>query len=97
MTAAAGVEAQPVAGFGQLDLCLRQASDWYLWGPTSLKDLGAQSARTTAPTVTPGAISRMITHARAPIGGVRTGLPGSATSSNGCAWRSRCGTGATRY
>ena len=33
MTAAAGAEAQRVASFGRLDLGLRQASDWYLWGP----------------------------------------------------------------
>ena len=30
---------------------------------------------------------RMITHARGRIGGARTGSPGSATSSNGCARR----------
>ncbi|WP_208103797.1 hypothetical protein [Mycolicibacterium sp. CBMA 226] len=33
MTAAAGAERQRVAGFGRLDLGLRQASDWYLSGP----------------------------------------------------------------
>jgi hypothetical protein len=31
--AAAGAEGQRVASFGRLDLGLRQASDWYLWGP----------------------------------------------------------------
>src|ERR1700675_1935176 len=33
MTASAGAERQRVNGFGRLDLGLRQASDWYLWGP----------------------------------------------------------------
>ena len=33
MTASAGAERQRVDGFGRLDLGLRQASDWYLWGP----------------------------------------------------------------
>jgi hypothetical protein len=33
VTAAAGAEGQRVASFGRLDLGLRQASDWYLWGP----------------------------------------------------------------
>jgi hypothetical protein len=33
MTAGAGAERQRVGGFGRLDLGLRQASDWYLWGP----------------------------------------------------------------
>ncbi len=28
-----GAEGQRVAGFGRLELGLRQASDWYLWGP----------------------------------------------------------------
>ena len=30
---AASVERNRVDGFGRLDLGLRQASDWYLWGP----------------------------------------------------------------
>ena len=30
---AAGAERRRVDGFGRLDLGLRQASDWYLWGP----------------------------------------------------------------
>ena len=33
MTGAAGAEERRVASFGRLDLGLRQASDWYLWGP----------------------------------------------------------------
>ena len=33
MTVARGVERTRVDGFGRLDLGLRQASDWYLWGP----------------------------------------------------------------
>jgi hypothetical protein len=33
VTAAAGAEGQRVASFGRLDLGLRQATDWYLWGP----------------------------------------------------------------
>ncbi|MDT5390537.1 MAG: hypothetical protein QOE04_4178, partial [Mycobacterium sp.] len=33
MTAAAGAEGLRIASFGRLDLGLRQASDWYLWGP----------------------------------------------------------------
>jgi hypothetical protein len=33
MTATAGAEGQRVASFGRLDLGLRQAGDWYLWGP----------------------------------------------------------------
>ncbi|MBV9321050.1 MAG: glucosidase, partial [Mycobacterium sp.] len=28
-----GAERRRVDGFGRLDLGLRQASDWYLWGP----------------------------------------------------------------
>ena len=28
-----GAEQQRIDGFGRLDLGLRQASDWYLWGP----------------------------------------------------------------
>ena len=34
--------------------------------------------------------------ARAPTAGARTASPASATTSSGCAWRSRCGTAATR-
>jgi hypothetical protein len=30
---AAGAERRRVDGFGRLDLGVRQASDWYLWGP----------------------------------------------------------------
>jgi len=33
VTGAAGAEERRVASFGRLDLGLRQASDWYLWGP----------------------------------------------------------------
>ena len=33
MTAAPAAEAQRVDSFGRLDLGLRQATDWYLWGP----------------------------------------------------------------
>jgi hypothetical protein len=33
VTGAAGAEGRRVASFGRLDLGLRQASDWYLWGP----------------------------------------------------------------
>ena len=33
MTVARGAERTRVDGFGRLDLGLRQASDWYLWGP----------------------------------------------------------------
>ncbi|MDT5196951.1 MAG: hypothetical protein QOG79_2924 [Mycobacterium sp.] len=33
MTVAPSVERQRVHGFDRLDLGLRQASDWYLWGP----------------------------------------------------------------
>src|SRR6516164_2683230 len=33
MTATPSVERQRIDGFGRLDLGLRQASDWYLWGP----------------------------------------------------------------
>ena len=28
-----GAESQRAAGFGRLENGLRQASDWYLWGP----------------------------------------------------------------
>ncbi len=33
MTASGGAERQRVDRFGRLDMGLRQASDWYLWGP----------------------------------------------------------------
>jgi hypothetical protein len=33
MTVTRGAERRRVDGFGRLDLGLRQASDWYLWGP----------------------------------------------------------------
>ncbi len=33
MTATGSAERLRVSGFGRLDLGLRQASDWYLWGP----------------------------------------------------------------
>jgi hypothetical protein len=33
MTVTRGAERARVDGFGRLDLGLRQASDWYLWGP----------------------------------------------------------------
>jgi hypothetical protein len=33
VTADAGAERRRVEGFGRLDLGLRQASEWYLWGP----------------------------------------------------------------
>ncbi len=29
-----GAESERVKGFGKLEDGLRQASDWYLWGPT---------------------------------------------------------------
>ena len=46
---------------------------------------GARCARTTAPTATPGIISRTITRAAAPIAGARTASAGSATTSCICA------------
>src|SRR3954467_13828712 len=33
MTITGSVERQRIESFGRLDLGIRQASDWYLWGP----------------------------------------------------------------
>lgn len=52
--------------------------------------------RTTARMARPGTACRPITRGRAPAGAARTAWPGPATSSSGCAWNWRCGTGATR-
>ena len=57
---------------------------------------GARSARTTAPTATPGPTSRTTTPDPAPTAGVRTAWPAGATSNSDCAWRWRCGTAAIR-
>ena len=61
-------------------------------GPISASASGAPCARTTAPTATPGSISRTTRRAAAPIAGARTASPASATSISGSAWRWRCGT-----
>ena len=57
---------------------------------------GARCARTTARAATPGTTSPTIRRARAPTAGARTASPASATTSSGCASRSRCGTAPTR-
>ena len=64
--------------------------------PTSASASGALSARTTATTARPGTTSRTSMPARAPTGGARTDSADSATTSNVCASRWRCGTSATR-
>ena len=61
-------------------------------GPTCASGRGARSARTTAPTATPGATSRTTMRGRGRTAGARTAWPASRTSSAGCAWAWRCGT-----
>ena len=41
-------------GFGRLEDGLRQASDWYLWGPYVSERQWGTGGRTTAPTAKPG-------------------------------------------
>ena len=91
-----GAERDRVAGFGRLEDGLRQASDWYLWGPyvserqwgTVREDYSADGgAWDYLPHEQPGP---------GPTGGVRMAWPGSATWSSGCAWGWRCGTAAIR-
>ena len=91
-----GAERDRVSGLGRLENGLRRPVTGTTGGRTSASVNGAPCARTTARTGTPGPPSRTTTRGRAPTGGARMGSPGSATSSSGCAWGWRSGTGATR-
>ena len=96
MARAMGVESERVKTFGKLEDGLRQASDWYLWGPyVSERQWGTvredYSADGEAWTYFPH------DHARSRLtAGARTAWPVSATSSSGCASAWRCGTAVTR-
>ena len=59
---------------------------------TCLSGSGARSARTTAPTATPGPTSRTTTRARAPTAGARTASAGLSDSHGFLTSASRCGT-----
>ena len=92
-----GAERERVAGFGRLEDGLRQASDWYLWGPyvserqwgTVREDYSADGEAWNYLPARPRPLAGL------PMGRGRAGRA-SATSSSGCAWGWRCGTGATR-
>ena len=97
--AAVGAERERVNGFGHLEAGLRQASDWYLWGPyVSERQWGTvredYSADGEAWDYLPHdhAVSRGL----ARTGGVRMGWLASAMWSSGCAWGWRCGTAGIR-
>ena len=92
---AMGVESERIKTFGKLEDGLRQASDWYLWGPdvsqrqwgTVREDYSEDGeAWNYFPTITPG---------RGPIAGARTAWPVSAMSNNVSAWDWHGGTVAT--
>ncbi len=88
-------ERQRIQGFGPLEKGLRQASDWYLWGPyLTERQWGTVREDYSVDGSARGTTSRTITPGPAPTGGARTGWPASATSSSGCAWGWPCGTGA---
>ncbi len=87
-----GTESERVAGFGRLEDGLRQASDWYLWGPYVSERQWGTVREDYSPD---GEAWGYLPHDHARSGGVRTAWPGSATSSSACAWGWRCGTGAT--
>ena len=91
-----GAEQERVAGFGRLELGLRQASDWYLWGPYLAERQWGTVREDYSADGEAWAYLRTTTPAPAPTGGARTAWPASATSSSGCAWASPSGTAATR-
>jgi hypothetical protein len=89
-------ERERVAGFGRLEDGLRQAGDWYRWGPyVSERQWGTvredYSADGEAWNYLPHDHARSRAYRWA-----RTVWPGSATWSSGCALAWRCGTDAIR-
>jgi hypothetical protein len=89
-------ERERVAGFGRLEDGLRQAGDWYRWGPyVSERQWGTvredYSADGEAWDYLPHDHARSRAYRWA-----RTVWPGSATWSSGCALAWRCGTDAIR-
>ena len=90
-------ERERVTSFGKLEDGLRQASDWYLWGPyVSERQWGTVREDYSAD----GEAWDYFPHDHARSTGVSLGRgrPGrvSATSSSGSASAWRCGTAATR-
>jgi hypothetical protein len=92
-----GAERERVNGFGRPEAGMRQASEWYLWGPYLSERQWARSAKTTAAMGRRGVTCRMIMPGPGPTGGARTGWPALVTWSSGCVWAWRCGMSATRY
>ena len=80
----------------RLQMDRQHEGHWNRWGPYLAERAGAQFAKTTARTATPGAIFPTIMRARAPTAGMKTALPASAIVTNICALRLRYGIRAIR-
>ena len=83
-------------GFGRLEDGLRQAGEWYRWGPyVSERQWGTVREDYSAD----GEAWDYLPHDHARSRAYRwerTGWPGSVTWSSGCAWAWPCGTARTR-
>jgi len=94
--AAVGAERERVAGFGKLEDGLRQAGDWYRWGPyVSERQWGTVREDYSAD----GEAWDYLPHEHARSRAYRwgeDGLAGFAMWSSGCAWAWRCGTATIR-
>ena len=79
-------ERDRVATFGRLENGLRQAGDWYHWGPyVSERQWGTVREDYSAGGDRVGVPARTTRPARAPTAGARTASPASRTSSSGSA------------
>ena len=89
-------ESERVAGFGRLEDGLRQASDWYLWGPYVSERQWGTVREDYSPD---GEAWDFLPHDHARSRAYRwgrTAWPGFVTSSSACAWGWRCGTAGIR-
>ncbi len=92
-----GAESERVAGFGRLEDGLRQAGDWYRWGPYVSERQWGTVREDYSPD---GEAWDYLPHDHArsrASGGAKMAWPASATSTNACALDWRCGTAATRF
>ena len=91
-----GPERERIAGFGRLEDGLLEAGEWYRWGPyVSERQRGTVREDYSADGNAWDYLPHDHARSRAYRWG-RTAWPCSATSTSGCAWPWRCGTGATR-
>jgi hypothetical protein len=80
-----GPESERVAGFGRMEDGLRQAGDWYRWGPyVSERQWGTVREDYSVEDEAWNYLPHDHARSRAYRWG-RTAWPGSATSSSGCA------------